>query len=724
MIKQNAFHSLKRKINSLDIGRLKQGLQATSSTRKKIMSKTKFALKPIASVCLRVMLALPLMHSMAHAAETSLAAVKKEAGMDTSVAPGDDFYRYVNGGWLKNVVIPDHKVAVGNFDSLIEQSDTKVLKLIEQATTAAPGSPVRKVGDFYSAHLNIDAINQRGLAPLQGEMQSISAVQDKTSLATYLGKHLRADVDPLNTANIFTENLFGLWVAQGFHDHKKYMPYLLQGGLGLANREYYLSRSPKMVELRKNYLAYIAATLKLADVPDAEQAAKRVFDLEMAIAKGHTNREATSDVMQADNTWSMADFHKKARGLDWKAYFKAAGLDGQEKFIIWHPSALKASSTLVANTALASWQDYLRFHVINQRVNVLPQAFFEQKFKFYSALTGAKAPQPRWKYAVTATNEALGEEVGKLYVAENFSPEAKTRVNGMVTNLLTAFGERVQALKWMTPATKQEALAKIKATYVGVGYPDKWRDYSGLSVDVNDAYGNRERAQEFEYRRALAKFGQPVDATEWCMNPQLVNAVNMPMQNAINFPAAYLQSPNFDLNASDATNYGALGATIGHEISHSFDNSGSMFDAKGELRNWWSKADMAYFKTSSKALIAQFNQYQAFPDLAVNGAQTLGENIADLAGLMAAYDAYHASMKQKGQAITKEDDKEFFLSYAYSWRRKMRDETLRTVIITNEHAPVQYRVLTVRNLDAWYDAFAVQPGHKQYLAPKDRVKIW
>ncbi|MFZ6871744.1 M13 family metallopeptidase [Undibacterium sp. Di27W] len=688
------------------------------------MNNGKLTLKPMTSMCLQVMLALSLMHGNVHAMGETADVVKKEAGMDTSVLPGDDFYRYVNGGWLKSAIIPDHKTAVGNFDSLIEESDNKVLKLIEQAGKAEPGSAVRKVGDFYAAHLNMDVINRLGLAPLKNEMQSIATLQDKISLADYLGKHLRADVDPINTANIFTENLFGLWVAQGFHDHTKYMPYLLQGGLGLANREYYLSSSPKMVELRKNYVEYIAAMLKLANVAEPEAAAKRVFDLEMKIAKGHTNREVTSDVMQADNTWSMADFARKAPGMDWATYFKAAGLDEQKKFIIWHPSALKTSSALVANTALASWQDYLRFHVINQRVNVLPQAFFEQKFKFYSALSGAKAAQPRWKYAVTATNEALGEEVGKLYVAENFSPEAKRRVNDMVTNLLTAFAERVQALTWMTPATKKEALAKIKATYVGVAYPDKWRDYSGLSVDVNDAYGNRERAQQFEYRRALAKFGQPVDATEWAMNPQLVNAINMPMQNAVNFPAAYLQFPNFDLHASDATNYGALGSTIGHEISHSFDNSGSMFDSKGELRNWWSKADLAHFKASSKALIAQFNQYRPFPDLAVNGAQTLGENIADLAGLMAAYDAYHASMKQKGQAITKEDEKEFFLSYAYSWRRKMRDETLRTIIITNEHAPVQYRILTVRNLDAWYDAFAVQPGQKQYLAPKDRVKIW
>lgn len=693
------------------------------------MRTTSFRLKPLVRVCLQVMLSVPAIygiHGSAQAADAPAATSTAVAGngMDKSVAPGDDFNRYANGGWEKTAVIPDSKIAVGIFDVLTEESDAKVLKIIEQSTKAEAGSAARKVGDFYQSYLNIEQINQRGLAPLQAEFESIAALKDKSALSAYLGKHLRADVDPINATNVFTENLFGLWVSQGLHDHSKYMPYLLQGGLGLPDREYYLSSNPKMAEIRKNYLEHIAAMLKLANVADAEQAAKRIFDLELKIAKGHANREATSDVMKADNTWSKTDFNKKAKGMDWDAYFSAAQLDGQASFIIWHPTALKASSALVAATPLATWQDYLRFHTVNQRVLVLPQAFFEQKFKLNSLMSGAKTPEPRWKYAVGATNNAIGEEIGKLYVAENFSPEAKARINGMVSNILAAFGERVQALKWMSPATKQEALAKIKSTYVGVGYPDKWRDYSGLTIDVNDAYGNRQRSEDFDYSRALAKFGQPVDVTEWCMNAQLVNAVNMPLQNAINFPAAYLQAPNFDLNASDATNYGALGATIGHEISHSFDNSGAMFDAKGELRNWWTKSDLAHFKASSKALIAQFNTYKPFPDLAVNGAQTLGENIADLAGLMAAFDAYRSSMKQKDQPVSKETDQEFFLAYANSWRGKMRDEYLRSVIVTNEHAPGQYRVLTVRNLDAWYDAFDVRAGQKLYLAPKDRVKVW
>jgi predicted metalloendopeptidase len=355
---------------------------------------------------------------------------------------------------------------------------------------------------------------------------------------------------------------------------------------------------------------------------------------------------------------------------------------------------------------------------------VLPQAFFDQRFKLNQVMTGAKAPLPRWRYAVNAANAALGDEVGKLYVADHFSPEAKAKINGMVANLLQAFKSRVQNISWMAPDTKQEALAKISSFYVGVGYPDKWRDYTGLKVDAGDAFGNADRASEFVYKTAIAKFGTPVDVTAWCMTPQTVNAVNMPMQNAINFPAAYLQVPNFDINASDAANYGAIGSTIGHEISHSFDHTGAMIDAKGELRNWWTKDDLIHFQQSAKALADQFSTYKPFPDLAVNGVQTLDENIADLTGLMAAFEAFHIAQTQKGQTPSKESDQAFFLANAYKYRSKMRDEVLRSAIIGDGHAPAQYRALTVRNLDAWYDDFNVLPDQKLYLAPNDRVKIW
>ncbi len=683
-----------------------------------------FKLKTLGALSLASLFAL---HSPAYsqtATNTAISVSSVREAMDTSVKPGDDFNRYVNGLWEKQAQIPDHKVSTGIAEALIEESDTKVLQIIEAASKAAPGSAERKIGDFYQAYLNQQAIDQRGLQAIQGMLDEIQAIGDQKSLSSFLGKQLRADVDPLNATNFYTTNLFGLWIAQGFHDHSKYTGYLLQGGLGLPDRDYYLAKNPQMEKLRKNYLEYIVTVLKLANYPEAEKQAQAVFALENKIAQGHASREVSSDVHKADNTWRKADFARKAPGLDWEAYFAAASLAQQQEFIAWHPQALKTGAALVKQVPLATWKAYLSFHALNKRAGVLPQAHFAARFKFYSLLTGAKKPEQRSRYAVNAVNAALGEEVGKLYVQENFSAEAKQRMNGMVENLLKAFAQNVQQLNWMSDKTKAEALAKVNNTYVGIGYPDKWRDYSGLQVDANDAYGNAERSSLFDYQQAIAKLGQAVDSKAWCMNPQLVNAVNMPMQNALNFPAAYLRPPYFDMNASDAANYGAVGATIGHEISHSFDNLGAMFDAKGELRNWWSKSDFQHFNKAAKALVAQYNGYQAFPDLHVNGAQTLGENIADLAGLKAAYQAYRMALQTKGQTPTKADDQEFFTSYARSWRGKLRDETLRNVIITNEHAPGQYRILTVRNLDAWYEAFDVKPGQAQYLAPEQRVRMW
>ena len=696
------------------------------------MTQQTLHLKPIARVCLQFLLALPLTTSAVHAADTATvpaapvvaADAASDNGMDKSVAPGDDFNLYANGGWLKSVVMPDDKAYVGIFDLLAEDADAKVRKIIEKSTDAAPGSAERKVGDYYSAYLNIDAINQLGLAPLQPQLTSIDKIGNKKALASYFGAHLRVDVDPLNATNFYTENLFGLWVGQEFHDHSKYTGYLLQGGLGLPDREFYISSSPKMEKIRTAYQAYIANMFRLANIAHPDEAAKRVFDLEMSIAKGHANREDSEDMQKADNKWTRADFAKNAPGLDWRAYFAAAGLDKQPTLTVWHPAAFKSTAALINSVPLATWKDYLRFHALSQHVSVLPQPFFDETFKLRSVLSGLKTPEPRWKYAVRATNGALGEEVGRLYVEQNFSPEAKAKIKGMVNNLLAALDVQVNNISWMAPSTRQEALAKIKTFYVGVGYPDKWRDYSGLKIDAADAFGNRERAQKFEYQYALSKFGKPVDVTEWCMHPQTVNAVNMPLQNAINFPAAILQKPFFDVNASDADNYGAIGAVIGHEISHSFDHTGSMIDAKGELRNWWTDADLAHFKQSTKVLIDQFSAYKPFPDLAENGAQTLDENIADLTGLSASLEAFHAALKQSGVAVTKEQDQEFFLAFARAWRAKMREQAMRSGMISDGHALPQFRVLTVRNVDAWYDAFDVQPGQKMYLEPKDRVKIW
>jgi putative endopeptidase len=645
------------------------------------------------------------------------------SGMKPSIAPGDDFNGYVNGGWIDATEIPADQSYWGIDGQMAEDTDKRVAKLIEDAAKsgAEASADARRVGMFYAAYMDEAGIEAKGLAPLQPLLQRIASVPDKKALARMLGSTLRADVDPLNATNFFTENLFGLWVAQGLHDPLHYQAYLLQGGLGLPDREYYLDKDAKMAGIRTKYVAHIAAVLKLAGFKDTDRRAAQIFELERKIAQSHARREDSEDIVKADNTWSKQDFAGKARGMDWNAFFDAAGLAGQQHFGVWHPAAVKGEAALVEATPLAVWKDYLSYHAVNHFSGYLPKAFADERFAFYgTVLSGTPQQRARWKRAVSATNAAVGDSVGHLYVDRYFSAEDKARVQAMVGNIVNAFAQRIDRLEWMAPQTKIQAKEKLKTLYVGVGYPEHWRDYTGLDIAPDDALGNAMRAEEFGTRQQLAKFGKPIDKTEWAMVPHIVNAVNLPLQNALNFPAGILQPPSFDPAASDASNYGAIGATIGHEISHSFDDQGAQFDAAGRLRNWWSKDDLAHFKKSSAALAAQFSTYHPFPDLAVNGQQTLSENIADLAGLTVAYDAYHASLKEPSAAA----DKEFFIAFGASWREKAREKALRVQIATDGHAPAQYRVATVRNLDAWYAAFDVKPGQALYLTPEARVRIW
>jgi predicted metalloendopeptidase len=406
---------------------------------------------------------------------------------------------------------------------------------------------------------------------------------------------------------------------------------------------------------------------------------------------------------------------------------KAAGLNDAPVFIVWHPKAIPGLSKLVASEPLDAWKDWLVFHTIEQSAEFLPKAYVDEHFNFFGkTLNGTPEQRARWERAADYTNVALGDAIGRLYVQRYFPPETKAKVQAMVKDLLTAFGARIDALAWMSPETKTKAKEKLSTLIVGVGYPDKWRDYSSLEIKKDDALGNQQRAQLFDYRWNLAKLQQPVDRNEWWMTPQTVNAVNLPLQNALNFPAAILQPPFFDAAADSAHNYGSIGAVIGHEISHSFDDQGSQFDAQGKLANWWTKADFEHFKASSEALAEQYNQYRPFPDLAVNGHQTLSENIADLAGLSAAYDAYHLSLHGNTGPVLDgfSADQRFFIGFGQSWRAKTRDAALRNIIATNGHAPDQYRALTVRNLDPWYAAFSVTPDRKLYLAPDARVRVW
>jgi putative endopeptidase len=649
------------------------------------------------------------------------------AGIDRLVAPGDDFFRYANGAWLKVTEIPPDRSSYGPAEQLTELTAERTAELVRNTSAAPAGSEARKIGDYYASFMDEDGIEKKGLEPLQPALTSIDALKDRAGLARALGATLRADVDVLNNTSLYTGNLLGLWVAQDLDDPARYLPFLLQGGLGMPDRDYYLNPSQHMADIRARYQAHIAAVLALAHLPDAHLKAARIFDLEQRMAQVHWDRAQSEEVLKGNNHWARKDFAVRAPGLDWDGFLGAAGLARQEEFVVWQPSALAGLSALSASQPLETWKDYLRFHAIERNAAYLPRAFVEEDFAFHGrVLSGTPQLRPRWKRAMADTNNALGEAVGKLYVQRYFPPAEKARAEAMVRNLLAAFAVRIDRLAWMAPETREKAKAKLATLKVGVGYPDKWRDYAGLTVIRGDAFGNAQRAELFEYQRNLAKLGAPVDRSEWVMNPQLVNAVNLPAMNALNFPAAILQPPYFDPDRDPAMDYGATGATIGHEISHSFDDQGALFDASGRLKNWWTRSDFAHFEAAGARLVAQFNAYRPFPDIAVNGKQTLSENIADVAGLSVAYDAWRLTLKGKPApgAGGFSGEQLFFLSFAQSWRHKIREPALRQRIVTDGHAPAEYRADTVRNLDAWYEAFDVKAGQKLYLAPADRVRVW
>lgn len=651
------------------------------------------------------------------------------AGMDPAVRPGDDFFAYANGGWVKTTEIPPDRSSYNTFTVLREAASKFTAQLIEEtaAQSALEGSDARKIGDYYASFMDEAAIEAQGAVPLKPALDRIAAIRSRTDLARELGASIRADVDALNATDLTTERPFGLWVAEALDDTSRYRPYLMQGGLFLPDREYYLSDAPRYRDLRATYRAHIARLFALAGMADGEARAGRVIALETAIARTHWTAVDTTEIAKTNVVWARGDFAQKAPGLDWDAVFAAAGLDRQAEFGVWQASAISGMARLAGSQPLAVWRDYLAFHAIERGAPLLSKAFVDENFAFHGkALGGAPQNTERWKRGVDRTDDALGEAVGKLYVAHRFTPEAKAQVEAMVKNILAAFDRRIDQLAWMNPQTKAKAHEKLATFHVGVGYPDRWRDYSALQVVRGDAYGNWERASLFEYRRNLAKLGQPVDRTEWFMVPQEVNALYAPSQNGIIFPAGILAPPFFDPAADPAVNYGAIGGVIGHEISHGFDDTGALFDAKGEVDNWWTPEDLAHFKASGQALVAQYSAYRPLPDVAVNGELTLGENIADLAGLAVALDAYRISLAGRPAPVIDgfTGDQRVFLGWAQNYRSKYREAQLRRVLLTDVHSPGEYRADTVRNLDAWYEAFGVKPGEKLYLAPDQRVRVW
>jgi putative endopeptidase len=643
------------------------------------------------------------------------------ASMDPSVAAGDDFFRHANGTWLKTTAIPPDRGSYGIWYVLSDQSQQRTRALLEAAPgQAAEGSDERKAREYFASYMDEATIEKRGLAPLRPTLDGINAITDRRMLARWIGQSLRADVDPLNATNFYTDHVFGVWIAQDLNDPSRHAPYLLQGGLGLPDRDYYLEPGEEMERIRSAYRTHVVNVLKLVGVADPMGVAARIYDLERRLAAAHWTRTASADVAKANNHWARADFDRNAPGIDWAALLDAAGLNSVPTFIVWQPSAITGIAKLVESERLSTWREYLAFRVVDHNSGVLPKALDDEGFSFYGkVLTGTPQQQDRWKRAVNTTNAALGQAVGKLYVERFFPPEAKARLKTMVANIVTAFDHRIDALTWMSPKTKASAKAKLATLNVGIGYPDVWRDYSNLEVVRGEAFENAQRAALADYRYQLGKLSRTPDRTEWWMDPQTVNALNLPVQNALNFPAAILEPPFFDPAAPAPLTYGAIGAIIGHEISHSFDDTGSQFDATGRFVNWWTPEDMAHFKAASAKLVAQYDAYKPFPDAHVNGTLTLSENIADVAGLSAAYDAYRAL----GHA-TPDGDRAFFLSFAQAWKSKWREPLARQLLLTDGHAPDEFRADTVRNLDGWYEAFGVKPGERLYLAPPDRVRVW
>ena len=648
-------------------------------------------------------------------------------GMDRSVAPGDDFFAYANGGWIKTHPIPPDKASYGTGAEIFERTQKRTADLIKTASTQPAGSEGRKVGDFYASYMDEAGIAAKGIAPLKPTLDAIAAIKDASSLARALGSTVRADVDVLNNGNFTTANLMGLWIAQDLDDPSHYSAFLLQGGLVMPSRDYYIDASPRMAELRTKYEAHVATMLKLAGIADPAAAAARIMALETKIAQAQATILDTEDIHKGNNHWTRAELAQRAPGLDWEAFWAAAGLPKQAGFVVWHPIAIPKIAALVQSEPLATWRDYLTYHAIEHVAGELPKPFTDEDFAFFgTALNGIEVQRDRWKRGVDLTSAVLGDPVGKMYVAKYFPASEKARAEAMVQNELAAFAVRIDNLAWMTPATKAKAKAKLTALKVGVGYPDHWRDYSGLEIKPDDLFGNVERADHFEYQFRLARLGTPVDRSEWVMTPQTVNAVNLPAMNALNFPAAIMQPPFFDPTQPASIDYGSMGSVIGHEISHSFDNTGADFDATGRMVNWWTPEDAAHFKASSQILAAQYSAYKPFPDLNVDGEQTLGENIADTAGLAVAFDAYRASLNGATAPVVDglTGDQQFFLGFAQGWRTEEREQAMRNQIKTDGHAPAMYRADTVRNIDAWYSAYDIKPGAKLFLSPNERAHIW
>ncbi|WP_226565328.1 M13 family metallopeptidase [Shewanella chilikensis] len=643
------------------------------------------------------------------------------ANFDKSVRPQDDFYTYVNGGWIKNTEIPADRTSTGAFYDLREKSRDDVKAIIEevaQSKDLKPGSDEQKVADLYRSFMDSYKLNQLGIKPLESELAIIDAIKDKQALAAYFGKsQILGGGTPM-----------AFYIDVDAKDSSRYATHIWQYGLSLPEKDYYFNEGERFVNIRKAFVEHIVKMFTLAGFAEPQQSAEAIMKLETAIAAKHWDVVESRDSTKTYNKFEVKELSTLAPDIDWNAYLTALGADKQADIIINQPSFIEGLNQIVKDTDLATWKTYMRWQLLTHFASDLSEPLDKENFEFFAkTLNGQQEQEPRWKRGVAKVNSLLGEVVGKVYVKRHFAPEAKERMEHLVENLRGAYADSIDELEWMGADTKVAAKEKLAKFNPKIGYPDKWEDYSKLTIKADDLVGNEIRAGEVEHQKQLAKLGSPIDKGEWHMTPQTVNAYYNPTMNEIVFPAAILQPPFFNMAADDAVNYGGIGAVIGHEMGHGFDDQGAKFDGEGNMRDWWTEQDLKEFAARGKALIAQYDGYYVFDDLHVNGSLTLGENIGDLSGVTIAYKAYKKSLAGKEAPVIDglSGDERFFLGFAQIWRAKIKEEAMRNRVATDPHSPAKFRAIgSLSNMPQFYSTFDVKPGDGMYIEPAQRVKIW
>ena len=681
------------------------------------------------AICSSLLLLSGCSNSDSTATDSSKIAVQKialvsgieQGNMDKSVRPQDNFYRYINGGWINKNTIPDDKTAIGSFYDLRDKADDDVKAIIENLAATSDlkmGSDEQKVADLFRSYMNSEQRNIAGITPIQSIITAINNLQNKDELAEFFGKYSSAGINtPL-----------ALYISVDAKNSSSYAIHIWQNGLNLPDKDYYFNETERFVDLRSGYVTHIENMYNLAGISNGKNAAKSIMALETSLAEFHWTRVESRDSEKRYNKFATKELNSITSKFNWQAFLAAEGVASQKDIIINQPDFIEGFGEVFDQTSLETWKQYLTFNTLNAFSSYLSADLDNESFDFFSKqLNGRKEQRPQWKRGVAVVNRNLGEVIGKVYVTRHFTPQAKSRMSTLVENLRDAYGSSIDDLEWMSDNTKKAAHLRLTAFTPKIGYPDQWEDYSKLSINSDDLVGNIIRSRKVSSEKEISKLGGPIRKWEWGMTPQTVNAYYNPTVNEIVFPAAILQAPFFNMKADDAVNYGGIGAVIGHEMGHGFDDQGSKYDDKGNLRNWWTEQDLKEFSTRTKALVEQYGNYQVFDDLNVNGKLTLGENIGDLSGVTIAYKAYKASLNGKESPVIDglTGDQRFFMGYAQIWRSKIVEKSLRNRVATDPHSPGEFRALgSLSNMNEFYKAFDVQEGDAMYIAPEKRVKIW